>query len=229
MDAPVVEVAPETPALPEALVEAVSPEPATDSNPAPASVEAPPETPAGVFIVNGEAVSPETHRFKNGLPVIGKNGKALRRPGPSKGKAPTQSVPTDTAVASATDAPAAPAPAPSASAPAPAPAPTPVVVRPATAVVTRVYGKIGAPETKNEELEVRSFVTEPAVVEIGYGLTLNIGNYESARVDVKISLPCYAEEANAAYEYAKKWTEERVQIEVKDVRKLASGKSNSPF
>ena len=97
--------------------------------------------------------------------------------------------------------------------------------------MTRVYGKIGAAETKNEELEVRSFVTEPAVVEIGYGLTLNIGNYESARVDVKLTLPCYAEEANAAYDYAKAWAETRVQNEVKEIRKIASGTkgSGSPF
>jgi hypothetical protein len=68
------------------------------------------------------------------------------------------------------------------------------------------------------------------MVEIGYGLTLNIGNYESARIDVRISLPCYREETDDAFSFAKKWTEDRIQTEVKAIRQIASGtKSTTPF
>lgn len=110
-------------------------------------------------------------------------------------------------------------------------APPQTSVRATTAVVTRSFGKIGAIEASDQKLEVRGFVTEPATVEIGYGLTLNIGNYESARVDVKVSVPCYREEINEAYDFAKKWAEERVQAEVKEIRKIASGTkgNNTPF
>ena len=204
-----------------------------------------PLNPTGPIVVAGEVVTPETHRFKDGAPIIGKNGKALRRPGPSKGvtykKVQTVVVaapaaqPVDT---SPTETSPAPAAAPVVAA-AVAPTPTPAVEAPkqttattlaTTAVVTRTYGKIGAPEISDEKLEVRTFVTAPASVEIGYGLTLNIGNYESARIDVKLSVPCYREEADEAFAYAKKWAEERVQQEVKEVRKIASGtKSNTPF
>lgn len=184
-------------------------------------------------IWNGEVLTPETHRFKDGVPVFGKNGKPLRRPGPQKNAAPKAPKAPKQAAASvpaSADTASQPTEAPTAALAAPAPAPAPAQVRAASAVVSRVYGKIGAVEAKNEELEVRTFVTQPASVEIGYGLTLNIGNYESARVDVKISVPCYAEEANAAYDFAKKWAEERVQAEVKEIRKIASGiKSSSPF
>ena len=105
------------------------------------------------------------------------------------------------------------------------------LLKPSTATVTRTYGKIGAPETKDEQIEVRAFVTEPASVEIGYGLTLNIGNYESARVDVRLSVPCYREEMDDAFAFAKKWAEERVQKEVAEVRKISSGTKtgSTPF
>lgn len=100
---------------------------------------------------------------------------------------------------------------------------------PMTAVVTRTFGKIGLPESKEEPLEVRTFVTPPAHIELGYGLTLNIGNYESARVDVKLNVPCYREEVDEAYEWARKWAEDRVRREVKEVRAMAAPPKSNPF
>lgn len=84
--------------------------------------------------------------------------------------------------------------------------------------VSKQIGKNAKEEIKNEVLEVRLFVTEPAVVSRGYGLTLNLGNYESARVDVGIKVPCYREEAEVADVFARKWCEDRIQDEVKEVR-----------
>jgi hypothetical protein len=72
---------------------------------------------------------------------------------------------------------------------------------------------------ENELIEVRKFQTEPAIVGITYGLTVNMGNYESCRVEVSLRLPCYAEEKDAACEHAKKWVEGRVMAEVDSVRK----------
>jgi hypothetical protein len=51
-------------------------------------------------------------------------------------------------------------------------------------------------------LEVQEFEVEPAFVRAGYGVTINLGNYESARCDVSVTLPCYKEEVKEAVEEA---------------------------
>ena len=53
---------------------------------------------------------------------------------------------------------------------------------------------VGVDEDKRTVLEVRKFETEPAWVRVNAGVTKNLGNYESLRVDVSISAPCYVEE-----------------------------------
>lgn len=188
----------------------------------------PPEQPAAQIpliplTIKGVLVTPETHLFENGVPLLTPTGRARLKPGVLKVKkaakaaqaaAPASTQPMLQPVVAGTQAP-------------------PVIketVKSTTATVTKVYGKIGLPDTKDEELAVRTFITNPAMVEIGYGLTLNIGNYESARIDVRIALPCYVEETDQAFAFAKKWTEERIQTEVKEIRKIASGtKTNTPF
>lgn len=55
----------------------------------------------------------------------------------------------------------------------------------------------GKDETKPVALEVRKFETEPAYVRVSAGMTKNMGNYESLRVDIAISMPCYEEEIDA--------------------------------
>jgi hypothetical protein len=52
----------------------------------------------------------------------------------------------------------------------------------------------------------------------GYGLTLNLGNFESARLDVGIEVPCLFPDVDAADEWARQWVEERVVKEVENVR-----------
>lgn len=203
----------------------------------------PPEQPAAQIpliplTIKGVLVTPETHLFENGVPLLTPTGRARLKPGVLKVKKEARK-----AKASAFAAQLAPAPMPStaavplASVAAPAAAPAlsitapPVVketVKSATATITKVYGKIGLPVTKDEEIAVRTFVTNPAMVEIGYGLTLNIGNYESARIDVRIALPCYVEETDQAFAFAKKWTEERIQTEVKEIRQIAAGTKTTP-
>lgn len=89
--------------------------------------------------------------------------------------------------------------------------------------VTRQYFKdkvpLGPEQVSNELLAVRTFVTEPAHVGIDMGLTLNLGNFESARIDVRLSEPCYVEEKDDAYNASKSWVEARLMSEVRDVRK----------
>lgn len=61
-------------------------------------------------------------------------------------------------------------------------------------VVHVMASGFGVDEDKRETIAVRKFVTEPAYVRVSAGTTKNMGNYESLRVDVAISVPCYVEE-----------------------------------
>ncbi len=97
---------------------------------------------------------------------------------------------------------------------------------PTVAFVTRQYPAdangvlpTGGPQVKNEVIKVHRFLTVPTEVQVGMGLTLNLGNYETARVDVTIRIPCYREEAEQAYAAAREWVETRLQSEVEDIRK----------
>lgn len=92
----------------------------------------------------------------------------------------------------------------------------------AVAFVTRQFAvgrDKGAPDSQIERLKIHRYRTEPAKVSIAMGLTLNLGNFETARVDVSITVPCYREESDGAYSYARSWVEDRLQAEVDDIRK----------
>lgn len=76
----------------------------------------------------------------------------------------------------------------------------------------------GQPVTTEEFLKTRRFESAPAMVNVGFGLTLNLGNFESARIDVGIEIPCYPSEAEEAYNYAHDWVEKKINAEVARVR-----------
>lgn len=56
-------------------------------------------------------------------------------------------------------------------------------------IMVSAYGK----EDITEERLVHIFETTPATVKVNAGVTKNLGNYESLRVDVAIVVPCYQE------------------------------------
>jgi hypothetical protein len=65
-----------------------------------------------------------------------------------------------------------------------------------------------------EEIEVQKFEVEPAYVEVKAGVTKALRQYESLRVDVKMSLPCYTEKADDTFAYASDWVADRLYDEV---------------
>jgi len=69
-----------------------------------------------------------------------------------------------------------------------------------------------------EELEAQIFEVEPAWVEASYGLTINLGNYESARCDAGVKLPTYVEEIPEAFKRAWSLAEEEVQKQVEEIK-----------
>ncbi len=65
-------------------------------------------------------------------------------------------------------------------------------------------------EESEESLGVEVFQTTPAVVTLRLGRTVNIGNFNSVRVEVGVSVPCYREQIDDAYAIANTWVAERL-------------------
>jgi hypothetical protein len=72
-----------------------------------------------------------------------------------------------------------------------------VVGKEATLVVSRTMFHQETEE--RSQLPIRPFATIPAKVAVKLGRTINLGNYESARVDVSMEMPCYREEVSEVY------------------------------
>jgi len=77
----------------------------------------------------------------------------------------------------------------------------------------------GSKETSSEErIKIRPFVTDTARVTVKGGATVNMGNYESARVDISLSLPCYVEEVEEVYAFCLKFVDDRVKEEYTELK-----------
>lgn len=63
-----------------------------------------------------------------------------------------------------------------------------------TGSISVYTSSFGAEKEKREEIEVGKFLTEPAYIRVNAGKTVNLGQYESFRIDVSITVPCYIEE-----------------------------------
>lgn len=64
------------------------------------------------------------------------------------------------------------------------------------------------------EEEVMVFETTPAYVRASAGVTKNLGDYESLRLDVSITIPCYVEHVEETYQEAATWVSERLDQEI---------------
>lgn len=88
-----------------------------------------------------------------------------------------------------------------------------------TVTVTKTcMGKDVGTDTAEDTLEVNKFVTEPAKISLTMGVTINLGNYEGARVDIGISVPCYTEEVEATHKFASTWVETKLVKEIEQLR-----------
>jgi len=65
-----------------------------------------------------------------------------------------------------------------------------------TIVRTKLYGQ---DESEIEDYAVERFEVEPAYVKVSAGVTRNLGNYESLRLDVMVTVPCYREHVNETF------------------------------
>ena len=65
-----------------------------------------------------------------------------------------------------------------------------------------------------EDIEVAPLETHPAYVDYKVGYTTNLGSYESARVSVGISLPCYPEEVDKAVAFLRDYVDHEVAVQI---------------
>lgn len=97
-----------------------------------------------------------------------------------------------------------------------------------TGTVSKSYkapGSAPADDSVSEILAVHKFETTPAVVGLEQGMTVNLGKYESAKITVSISIPCYKEEIDAAYAQAQEFVEKRLGEEIKDLKNLSASRT----
>lgn len=85
-----------------------------------------------------------------------------------------------------------------------------------TATVT-VQTPEGAEVITEEKVSKSLFDEQPVVVSVGAGLTINTGNYSSARCEVHISVPCANENqaVEDTYEFCKYFVDTKIS-EIRD-------------
>jgi hypothetical protein len=69
-----------------------------------------------------------------------------------------------------------------------------------------------------EVIATHKFDGPVAKVRRSFGLTLKLREFESARIDVGIDVPCYMEDAIVADEFACAWAKRRIREESKKVK-----------
>jgi hypothetical protein len=82
--------------------------------------------------------------------------------------------------------------------------------------VTVLRTAYGQERTATEHVRVPVFSTEPARVRVSGSVTRNLGDYNSARVEVTVELPCYPEdsEIRRTYEYASQLLDDLIPKEL---------------
>lgn len=87
--------------------------------------------------------------------------------------------------------------------------------------VARTYRISGIDEREESDAiltPVHRFVTKPAEVSVGLGATVNLKNYEFVRIDVRVTLPCYKEDVEAAYEEALKFANAKLGEQIEEAK-----------
>ena len=92
------------------------------------------------------------------------------------------------------------------------------------AIVIEDKKKKGKPvvvEASHKEwiLETRTFdpTKPPVVLKLALGLTKNLDDYQFARMDLGVEIPCMPEEVPEYYERARKWITTKIRKEVRRI------------
>jgi hypothetical protein len=86
---------------------------------------------------------------------------------------------------------------------------------------TRLYKRKVVEESAEQEiLQVTPFSVEPAKVGVEFGVTVNMGNFESVKIAVRVEVPCYREEVEDVYKQASSFVEDKCRDEVLSVKSV---------
>jgi len=97
-----------------------------------------------------------------------------------------------------------------------------------TEKVIESHGEISVGPERGAEVQMvdqqfHKFETEPAVVSVELGVTLNLGNFESCRITVGLKAPCYVEQVDDAYKTALAWVSECLAEQASEIRNKRGG------
>jgi predicted protein tyrosine phosphatase len=97
-----------------------------------------------------------------------------------------------------------------------------IKAKPATAFVsTEKKHKGTVLHETGKQLEVvlaKQFEMEPCMVGMEASLTINLGDFNSARVACSLRVPCRHEEIDAVFEFTKEWVNDRLQAMADEVK-----------
>lgn len=87
------------------------------------------------------------------------------------------------------------------------------------ATVTKTNDKQGTQEQAEEQVGEPVMMPEDQVCHVGHklGYTKNLGNYESLRIDVTITMPGYPHELQDISEFEVEWAKDRMEAIVDKV------------
>lgn len=77
---------------------------------------------------------------------------------------------------------------------------------------------LGHQESSSEKIKVRPFLTETANVGVKYGMTIPMGDYSSARIDIMINAPCYVEEMLEVFKQCSVMADDLLSKEIQKVK-----------
>ena len=95
---------------------------------------------------------------------------------------------------------------------------TPKEVTQKEALVSVTKTVLGKPKERAKKIKIRPFVTDTATVAVKYGATINTGDYESTRIDVFLSCPCYKEEMVDVYNNLAEIADKLMEKEVAELK-----------
>ena len=94
--------------------------------------------------------------------------------------------------------------------------------KPVTAMVTSdkvVSGQtVAQSASESQVLHPGMFATNGMSITVEGGRVLNLGNYETARIGVTITVPCSPETLEHAYQFATDWVSGKIEETVKDAK-----------
>lgn len=73
-------------------------------------------------------------------------------------------------------------------------------------------------EDRAETIAVHTFATEPAILELNMGLTMNLGNFEFSQLRRGLVVPCYREEVPVVEKLMTEWVTSRIRNDRKRIK-----------